>query len=64
MRIYTKTTKVLSVTKDEAMGLLDLINKAIREGKGEVRVDRTEFLAVEVIDDRIPTMPSGTRGKL
>ena len=50
MRIFTKTTKVLGVTRDELDALQDLIQQARKEGKAERQISSTEYLAIEVSD--------------
>jgi len=50
MRIFTKTIKVLGITKDELSLLQDLVQQARTEGKAEQQISSTEYLAIEVSD--------------
>ena len=50
MRIFTKTTKVIGVTKHELDGLQELVQQARTEGKAERQISSTEYLAIEVSD--------------
>ena len=50
MRIYTKTTKVLNVSKNELDSLQDMIQEARSRGRAERPVGPYSYFAVEVVD--------------
>ena len=61
MRIFSRTTKVLGVTKDELNALQDIIQQARAEGKAERKMAPTEYLAIEVDDELYKWHPRGHR---
>ena len=48
MRIFSRTTKVIGLDKDELEALSELVAKARREGKAEVQTGASEYLAIDV----------------
>ena len=56
MRVFTRTTKVLGLTRHELDALADMVREARETNKAERQVGREEFLAIEVSDmyERVP----------
>jgi len=62
MRIFSKTIKVIGVSKSELNALRDLVHEASVDGKAERQMSPTEYIAVEV-NDVYERVRSGKEGK-
>jgi len=60
MRIFTRNTKVIGVTKAELADLQALCQKAMKGEKAEIQVGPSQFMAIEVSDQH-RFMSSGER---
>ena len=63
MRVFTKHTKVIGVTKHELDALAGMIREASATGKSEWKMAEAEYLAIEVGDNYDMHRPgAGERG--
>lgn len=57
MKIISKTTKVLVVSKSEIGALKDMLREASEIGRAERQIDRNLYLAIEVDEGQWENMP-------